>query len=108
MCIFILVYSMSLYMLQFLLDVYVQIIRHVGFFFCPYRHYTARVFVLAMEQMGLCWYRMYVFVTFTDTIFMSVCLRACAYFTAVHFVPVHVYIEYIQMGLECIAEVNQT
>lgn len=39
---------------------------------------------------------------------MSVCLQAYAYFTAVHFVPVYVYIEYVQMGLECIAEVNQT
>ncbi len=57
--------------------------------------------------MELCWYRTYIFVTFTDTIFMSVCLQAYTYFTAVHFAPVYVYTGYIQMGLECIAGVNQ-
>lgn len=58
-----------------------------------------------MQQMEL-W--TYVFVTFTDTIFMSVCLQAYTYFTAVHFVPVYVSTWCVQMGLECIAGVNQT
>lgn len=39
---------------------------------------------------------------------MSVCLQAYTYFTAVRFVSVHVYTGCVQMGLECIAEVNQT
>lgn len=39
---------------------------------------------------------------------MSVCLQAYTYFTALHFVPVYVYTGCVQMGLECIAEVNQT
>lgn len=40
---------------------------------------------------------------------MSVPLRASTcFFTALHFVPVYVYTGCVQMGLECIAEVNQT
>jgi len=54
-----------------------------------------------MEQ---CWYVAYIFVTFTDTIFIS----TYTYFMAVHFVPVYVYNECVQMDLKYITGVNQT
>lgn len=39
---------------------------------------------------------------------MSLRLQAYTYFTTVHFVPFYVYTGRVQMGLEYLAEVNQT